>query len=127
VRADPDQLKQVILNLALNALQATPYESVVTLATTGASRQGVKCARIEITDEGPGIPSDQLEHVFVPFFTTKEKGTGLGLAIAQQIVREHGGLISVQNVSHRGARFAIDLPCVEADSLLGGEIRAYNS
>ncbi|MBI3782712.1 MAG: GAF domain-containing protein [Deltaproteobacteria bacterium] len=118
IRADPDQMKQVLINLILNALQASsPGTSVrVTTLNRLSSRDSrghqSPMGRVEVLDQGPGIPADQLDHIFVPFFTTKDKGTGLGLSIVHQIVSEHGGVIQV-NSSSGGAQFVIDLPVDE--------------
>jgi signal transduction histidine kinase len=107
VWADPDQLKQIVLNLVLNAIDAGPPGSVVTL-TAGAGSAGM--ATIDIHDEGPGIPPEQLESIFEPVFTTKESGTGLGLPLVHQMVVEHGGEISVSSGPGRGTTFHVTLP-----------------
>jgi two-component system sensor histidine kinase HydH len=67
---------------------------------------------LEVTDDGPGIPTEQQPHIFVPFYTTKQKGTGLGLAICQRIVKNHGGSISVQSRVGEGTSFVVRLPAV---------------
>jgi two-component system NtrC family sensor kinase len=71
--------------------------------------------RIDVSDTGPGIKDEEQERVFDPFFTTKEKGTGLGLAIAFNIVKKHGGDISVKNCNGRGSCFKIKLPVKSKD------------
>ncbi len=107
VWADPDQLKQIVLNLLLNAIDAGPSGSVVTLI---ARAPDAAMATIDIHDQGPGIPAEQLESIFEPFFTTKETGTGLGLSLVHQMVVEHGGEISVRSEPGRGTTFHVTLP-----------------
>jgi signal transduction histidine kinase len=65
---------------------------------------------VAIRDSGPGIPTDQIDHLFTPFFTTKSEGTGLGLSICQSIICSYGGTIAVNNLPDRGAEFIIMLP-----------------
>jgi len=113
VRADADQIKQVLINLILNAIQATKPGGTVTVATRSVQRGDVMAGEVEVADTGEGMPREQLDHIFDPFFTTKDKGTGLGLAIVHQIVVEHGGSISVDSTQGRGTRFIVDLPVVE--------------
>ncbi len=113
VRGDPNQLQQVFLNLLLNAEQAIRSQRQhgrITLRTSWLPEEG--CVRVEVTDDGPGIPPAVLPHIFDPFFTTKAApdGTGLGLSISQAIVREHGGDIRVESSSGGGATFAVELP-----------------
>jgi two-component system NtrC family sensor kinase len=110
VWADADRLKQILLNLVLNAIDASPQGSEVTVEMRSV-RQGVL---IEVTDRGPGIPADHLENIFNPFFTTKETGTGLGLALVHQMVVEHGGQISVDSTPGRGSVFRVTLPAAPA-------------
>jgi signal transduction histidine kinase len=109
VHADPDQLKQVILNLVLNAIDASPEGARVTLGLR-TPRAGRDRIVLEVRDEGPGIPPDKLKTIFHPFFTTKETGTGLGLALVHQMVLEHGGEIVVESEVGRGSVFRVTLP-----------------
>jgi hypothetical protein len=76
----------------------------------------VDTVELQVTDTGPGIPLDQQLHIFVPFFTTKQKGTGLGLAICQRIVKNHGGTITVQSRVGEGATFLIRLPALPSET-----------
>jgi signal transduction histidine kinase len=115
VRADSDQIKQVFINLILNAIQATQPGGVVTVTTRSVQRGGLTAGQFEINDTGRGIPQDELEHIFDPFFTTKDQGTGLGLAIVHQIVMEHGGSISVESKLGCGTRFLVDLPALATE------------
>jgi two-component system NtrC family sensor kinase len=114
VLADADQIKQVLINLVLNAIQATQAGGVVTVVTRTIRRGDLTFGEFEVNDTGMGIPQERLEHIFDPFFTTKDRGTGLGLSIAHQIIMEHGGLISVDSKEGRGTSFVVDLPWGEA-------------
>lgn len=112
--ADPDQLKQVMINLALNAIHASPTGGVVRFEVVGersATSGGPDFVVFGVRDQGPGVPAEMRERVFEPFYTTKPagEGTGLGLSIAADIVREHGGSISVVSTDE-GASFMIRLP-----------------
>ncbi|HEY0839649.1 MAG TPA: ATP-binding protein, partial [Vulgatibacter sp.] len=120
--SDAEQLKQVLFNLVQNAVQAMPDGGKVRVTTsappdeTGGfhlTSRGAEYVELRIRDDGPGIPESQREHVFVPFFTTKEKGTGLGLAISQRIVRSHGGTIMLQSRPGEGTEFLIRLPALQ--------------
>ena len=119
VQADADQVKQVLINLVLNAIQATPPEGTISVTSRPVDHRGAAFGQVEIHDTGVGIPADQIDHIFDPFFTTKDKGTGLGLAIAHQIISEHGGAITVESREGNGASFFIDLPAAEGS--VGGE------
>ena len=111
VWADPDQLKQIALNLLLNAIEVSPAGAEVRLmARHGGEGAGEPVVVLEVQDEGPGIPREQLEDIFLPFFTTKDAGTGLGLAMVHQMVVEHGGQITVDSVVGRGSIFRVTLP-----------------
>ncbi len=120
VDADAEQLKQVLINLAQNACQALgDHPGTLTLKTQRPERfsdfRGNESVEVHVTDSGPGIPADQQLNIFIPFFTTKQKGTGLGLAICQRIVKNHGGLISVQSRVGEGSTFIIRLPALPSD------------
>ena len=104
--ADATQLKQVFLNLILNAAQAMAGKGSLTIATSHEA--GVIAVRIK--DTGPGIPPENIGKLFNPFFTTKEKGTGLGLAISYGIVERHSGKIDVETELGKGSTFIISLP-----------------
>ncbi len=107
IEADPDQCKQVLLNLVLNAIQILPAGGRVTL-TVG--RDGSDGIQIEVADDGPGIPEQDRRRIFEPFFSRREGGFGLGLSVVQQIVQAHGGRIEVDRSPLGGARFRIHLP-----------------
>jgi signal transduction histidine kinase len=113
VSADADQLKQVLINLVLNAIQATNPGGSVCVTTRAVQHRQLPFGQIEIRDTGVGVPADRIDHIFDPFFTTKDKGTGLGLAIAHQIIAEHGGFISLETKEGQGTSFFVDLPMSE--------------
>ncbi len=106
IECDPEQITQVLLNLLINAVQATEGEGEVTLA---ARAEGPRVL-IQVRDQGSGIAPENREKVFDPFFTTKEQGTGLGLSVAHQIVEQHGGVITAESNPDRGATFTLLLP-----------------
>jgi len=114
VRGDADLLKQVFLNILLNAIQATPENGAI----TANCRNEERSAQIEISDQGQGIEPENIEKIFDPFFSTKEKGTGLGLAISAKIVQAHGGTIKVKSVPGQGAAFCLSFP-ENADAVQG--------
>ena len=106
MECDPEQLKQVLLNLLINAIQATEASGCVILS---AAPQDGKVL-MQVKDEGCGISPENLDKIFDPFFTTKETGTGLGLSVVHQIVEQHGGLLTAQNNAEKGATFSILMP-----------------
>ena len=106
VNGDEEKIHQVLLNLLLNAVDASSEASTVTVRLTHDTNR----ALIAIEDTGAGISEEQLSRIFEPFFTTKSSGTGLGLAIARNIIDKHQGSISLRNRSHGGAVAEISLP-----------------
>jgi signal transduction histidine kinase len=130
---DPEKLRQVLLNLVQNAIQAMDGRGKVTISTSHrraarsawvsgppSDRSGrlpsleeLELVEIAVHDTGPGISQKVIKNLFVPFFTTKEKGTGLGLAISQSIVQNAGGSIHVQTQPGQGTKFTISLPAAE--------------
>lgn len=119
VRADAQQLRQVFLNLSINAFDAMPEGGRLQVSTSlrRSTRRGATAAFLEVRfrDDGVGIPPADLRNLFIPFFTTKDKGTGLGLPISQRIIENHGGTIEVRSQPGSGATFTVLLP-VEADA-----------
>ncbi len=114
VKADPDQIKQVLINLVQNAADSIEREGTITLRTR-ADRQRLAGREtdvviIEVADTGKGIPPEVEKRLFDPFFTTKDNGTGLGLSIAARIVHEHGGALQYQTQLNVGTTFGIVLP-----------------
>lgn len=123
VSMDVQQVKSVLLNLLINALDATDVGGSITVSSRVAlsmSREGVKRLGVELSvkDTGCGVPPENLEKIFEPFFSTKEvgKGTGLGLAVAYGIVARHGGVIRVQSQVGKGTEFTIWLPLEEHEA-----------
>jgi two-component system sensor histidine kinase HydH len=106
ISVDPQQLQQVIFNVALNAVQATPRGGRVRIAVEAEGQTQV----VQVDDEGPGIPAGLRSRIFEPFFTTKERGTGLGLAISHRIVTAHGGRLVFDDRPGGGALVRIVLP-----------------
>lgn len=119
VMLDRQQMKQVLLNLFLNALDAIGEHTGMLRVKTAAMMKpkGTAWIQVEVEDTGHGISAADLDHIFDPFFTTKHKsgeneGTGLGLAIAHQIIREHRGTIQVQSTVGSGTTFRVNLPSI---------------
>ncbi len=108
VFAAPDQMRQVVLNLFMNAIEAMQTGGHLTAATRYLSEQGR--VLFSVTDSGPGIDPEILPHIFEPFVTGKTTGMGLGLAIVEEIVRQHGGDIQAENNPSGGATFRVYLP-----------------
>ncbi len=109
VRLDPAQMKQVLVNLVKNAMQAMTKGGSLTLATGTTPDE----AWLTVADTGSGIPSEQLNRIFEPFYTTKQKGTGLGLMIVQRILRDHGGRVELESRVGVGTTFRLWLPLRE--------------
>jgi two-component system sensor histidine kinase HydH len=110
VRVDRDQLSQAFLNLILNSLESMEEGGKIRIVLKRAEEEGRDLLKVSISDTGRGIPREDLDKVFEPFFSTKRKGTGLGLAIVNQIVEGHGGEIQVESMEGEGTTFRITLP-----------------
>ena len=113
VRADPNQLQQVVINLLVNAIEATPVGGRVAVRARAARRgDGHPGVELEVADSGTGIRREDVPRVFDPFFTTKPpgQGTGLGLAICRDIIREHGGSVELQSEVGAGTAVRVWLP-----------------
>jgi two-component system, NtrC family, sensor histidine kinase HydH len=109
VEGDAEQLEQVLLNLVINAVEASPEGEAVEIA---AATVGTKI-RIRVIDEGHGVAQAHIDRLFDPFFTTKEHGTGLGLSVAHQIVTQMGGSLSAERNPEKGMTFSVVLPAKE--------------
>ncbi len=110
---DPDQLRQVLVNLLLNAAQAMGETGILSIEV----RQEEAGAVIEVCDSGVGVPPELRERIFEPFFSTKAKGegTGLGLSVCRRLVEDHGGCLTVGEAPGGGARFRVDLPLMPGE------------
>jgi signal transduction histidine kinase len=106
VEADPNRMKQILLNLIKNALEAMDSGGQITVSTGSTADQ----VWFAIQDTGPGMSTEVLDKIFNPFFTTKEKGTGLGLAVIHKIVTDHHGAITVESAPGKGSKFVVTLP-----------------
>ncbi len=113
VRADPGQIEQVILNMAVNARDAMASGGQLLIETRNAGQPAQGCVTISVSDTGIGMDSQVLSRVFEPFFTTKEHGTGLGLATSYGIIKENGGELRVESTPGKGTTFHIELPVAE--------------
>ncbi len=115
VAGDPEALRQVMINLGLNAFHAMKTGGNLEIITTRRRRSRLgygSFAEIRFRDTGVGISRGQIKKLFIPFFTTKSKGTGLGLAISQRIINQHGGTIEVRSVPGKSTTFSIFLPAL---------------
>lgn len=118
VNGDKELLKQVIMNIVINAVQAMPSGGTIGLRM----RHENGSVLVDICDTGEGIPSEYLERIFDPFFSTKDAGTGLGLAISAKIIQAHDGAITVQSEPGKGSTFRLRFPCsgTSADAARNG-------
>lgn len=112
IKVDPNQIKQVLLNLVHNALQAMPRGGTLTIQTTRQQRDEKLWLTVMVQDTGDGIPPENMERLFEPFFTTRPvgSGTGLGLSVSYGIVKEHQGFIEVESTPGSGSTFTVWLP-----------------
>jgi two-component system nitrogen regulation sensor histidine kinase NtrY len=108
VLLDPEQMRRVLVNLIDNAREAMGGRGTITLVTSYRPEAGA--LRVEVADDGPGISPEDLDRLFVPYFSTKKKGTGLGLAIVNRIVSDHNGYVRAEPNRPQGARFIVELP-----------------
>ncbi len=108
IKADKGQIEEVLSNITINAIQAFQHKGEITFKTRAEGNS----INIEIIDNGPGIPKENIEKIFQPFFSSKGygKGTGLGLSIVKRIVQEHGGSVKVKSAQGKGTTFTISLP-----------------
>lgn len=113
VWVDEKQLQQVFFNVIINAIQAMKSGGTLLIQTDFCRDDGKERVRVLIGDSGPGIPPEDLERIFLPFFTTKTQGTGLGLAICRQLMEQQGGTIRMASRVGEGTRVSIELPVKE--------------
>lgn len=111
IKGDFNQLQEVFVNLGLNACQAMPDGGVITITTR--HNRAERYAEAQVKDTGVGMSDEQIQNLFVPFFTTKDEGTGLGLAICRRIIEQHKGKIEVDSSMGKGTVFTIKLPVVD--------------
>jgi two-component system nitrogen regulation sensor histidine kinase NtrY len=108
VRVDLEQMRRVIINLVDNAIEAMDRRGTIAVETAHDPANSV--VRVTVADDGPGIPPQERDKLFLPYYSTKGRGSGLGLAIVRRIVAEHGGSIELTDNEPRGTRFTIELP-----------------
>ena len=113
IMADASMLYQSFLNILINAMQAMPEGGRIQIEISSSDT----FVSVYFDDEGQGISEDNLEKIWNPFFTTKEKGSGLGLVIVKNIIEAHGGSIQISNRDIRGARVTIELPVMQQDEV----------
>ena len=115
VWADEKQLQQVLFNVLINGIQAMAGNGTLTIETSLTKRGNGRYGRIEVRDTGSGIPKEQLEKIFTPFYTTKIQGTGLGLAICRRLMEQQKGTIRVDSRHGEGTVFIIELPIMAGE------------
>ncbi|SPD74451.1 Integral membrane sensor signal transduction histidine kinase [uncultured Desulfobacterium sp.] len=114
IQADPEQLKEVLVNIVVNACEAMPRGGSIVISEDESLSDSIgKVVEIRVSDDGPGLSDSIKEKIFQPFFTTKEEGTGLGLSIANRIVEQHGGLLDFESEEGKGTTFIIRIPVAE--------------
>ena len=116
---DVNLMEQVFVNIILNAVEAIKDKGVITISSQMVPNQ--LYGKIEIADNGCGIPQENLSKIFEPFFSTKKKGTGLGLAVSYGIVQNHQGTIKVLRKQGGGTRFIIEIPSAQAATVIKPE------
>jgi signal transduction histidine kinase len=116
VPMDRRLIRQALVNVAVNAIQSMPQGGLVQVRARREAYAGRDHLRIDVADQGPGIPAELLHRVFEPFFTTKAQGTGLGLAVVKRILEEHRGEIAVESTPGRGTTFTFRLPLSQPPS-----------
>ena len=128
ILVDPFQVKQVLLNLFLNAIEAMDHGGTLTVATEVEPRDGgAPSVTIAVTDTGRGLDADELGKLFEPFYTTKPKGTGLGLTIVSRLVEQNGGRTDVTSVKGEGTKFFLTFPSAPDGRAAHGHAAEPNS
>ena len=111
IEADAGQMRQVLFNLLLNALEAIQEGGSVSLEAKVVHEDGAARLLVRVADTGPGLPRGLDKDIFAPFVSTKPTGLGLGLSVTRRIVEEHGGKITSRNRTEGGAEFSVTMPC----------------
>ena len=114
--ADPNLIKQALLNIYMNARQSVPQDQQGIIHSRIYSNTFRDTVCIEVEDNGQGISDEDIQHIFKPFFTSKKRGTGLGLAVTQRIIESFGGIISVRSEMSRGSIFLLEFPMDKSDN-----------
>jgi signal transduction histidine kinase len=109
-------LRQALINMLVNAIQAMPNGGEVRVRARLEPVGGREWLRLDVADTGCGIPTELLHRVFEPFFTTKAQGTGLGLAVVKRIAEEHHGELALESAPGRGTTFTLRLPLLQSGS-----------
>jgi signal transduction histidine kinase len=119
MRADPDKLRRVIINLVGNALDAFEEKEIISPRLQIQSGENLAGTEIwiRVKDNGPGIEPEKLDKIFSPFYTSKTSGTGLGLAISKKLVDAHGGSIEAHSAPGSGTEFLLTFPRPEAEAV----------
>ncbi|WP_305044121.1 sensor histidine kinase [Geoalkalibacter sp.] len=117
VHVDEKQIQQVLFNVVINAMQAMTEGGILRVSTESVEQEGGEWILVKIADSGPGIPAEQQEQIFTPFFTTKTQGTGLGLSICRRLLEQHKGRILLDSRPGQGTTFTIALPA----AAMGGD------
>ena len=110
IQADENQVRQILMNVIINAIQAIPKKGEIKIKTEKALLKGEPAMKLIIEDSGIGIPEKDFTQIFDPFFSTKEKGSGLGLSIVYKLIEAHQGEIKVESKEGKGTKFVIFLP-----------------
>ena len=124
---DEAQVKQVLVNVILNGIQACAPHGTVEVTTQAEESGGQGWCVVTVADTGPGVAPELVERIFDPFYTTKESGSGLGLFIARRIVSEHGGHVRVAPRAGGGTACTISLPCLPGERPEGGYAASRSS
>jgi signal transduction histidine kinase len=111
VSGDPARLRQCLENVIANAIQKSPATGAINVFVRSRQEGKPRHAIVEVIDEGPGIPAEQMARLFEPYQTDRPEGLGLGLYLAKRIARVHGGDLNADSAPGKGARFTLSLPC----------------
>lgn len=121
VLVDEKQIQQVLFNVIINAIQSMQDGGTLTILTESSNKESQQFVRVLISDTGKGIPPENLEKIFIPFYTTKTQGTGLGLPICKTLMQQNGGTLSVESRIGEGTTFILELPASGGQPMTGKE------